>query len=72
MAVSYGNFCIVARGKVSDAERLCQKIPEKRKLQKPVAIDTWVRSSAGFIGLAEKWGLGTSDLRQLNRKKVVI
>ena len=26
----------------------------------------------GFIKLAEKWGLGTSDLRQLNRKKVVI
>ncbi len=26
----------------------------------------------GFIRLAEKWGLGTSDLRGLNRKKVVI
>jgi uncharacterized protein (DUF362 family) len=26
----------------------------------------------GFISLGERWGLGTSDLRQLNRKKVVL
>jgi len=26
----------------------------------------------GFIKLGERWGLGTSDLRQLNRKKVVL
>ena len=26
----------------------------------------------GFIGLGEKWGLGTSDLSKLNRKKVIV
>jgi uncharacterized protein (DUF362 family) len=29
-------------------------------------------ANLGFIGLGEKWGLGTSDLLKLNRKKVVI
>ena len=29
-------------------------------------------ANLGFIGLGEKWGLGTTDLLKLNRKKVVI
>ena len=29
-------------------------------------------ANLGFIGLGEKWGLGTADLLKLNRKKVVI